>query len=66
MTTRSASPSHRWPRRTPLSFTLPDGTAWSPCTDPGDGPQVEGTVVDPVPGAPGRGRERRRGALGRW
>ncbi|MFF4881055.1 phytase [Micromonospora sp. NPDC000668] len=34
----------------PSTFTLPDGTAWSPCTDPGDGPQVEGTVVDPDSG----------------
>ncbi|WP_431905221.1 phytase [Micromonospora carbonacea] len=34
----------------PSAFTLPDGTAWSPCTDPGDGPQVEGTVVDPDTG----------------
>ncbi|MER5701097.1 phytase [Micromonospora sp. NPDC002296] len=34
----------------PATFTLPDGTAWSPCTDPGDGPQVEGTVVDPDTG----------------
>ncbi|MEU7981070.1 phytase [Micromonospora sp. NPDC049081] len=34
----------------PSTFTLPDGSAWSPCTDPGDGPQVEGTVVDPATG----------------
>ncbi|MFI7213671.1 phytase [Micromonospora maritima] len=34
----------------PSTFTLPDGTTWSPCTDPGDGPQVEGTVVDPDTG----------------
>ncbi|MFF3864304.1 phytase [Micromonospora sp. NPDC001898] len=34
----------------PSTFTLPDGTAWSPCNDPGDGPQVEGTVVDPATG----------------
>ncbi|MFC0030732.1 phytase [Micromonospora chaiyaphumensis] len=34
----------------PSAFTLPDGTTWSPCTDPGDGPQVEGTVVDPGTG----------------
>jgi 3-phytase len=32
--------------RLPDTFTLPDGTHWSPCTDPGDGPQVEGMVVD--------------------
>lgn len=34
----------------PSTFTLPDGSRWSPCTDPGDGPQVEGTVVDPDTG----------------
>ncbi|MEH1017382.1 phytase [Micromonospora sp. CPCC 206060] len=34
----------------PSTFTLPDGSAWSPCADPGDGPQVEGTVVDPATG----------------
>ncbi|MFJ6196057.1 phytase [Micromonospora sp. NPDC092111] len=34
----------------PSTFTLPDGSTWSPCTDPGDGPQVEGTVVDPATG----------------
>ncbi|PZF95637.1 phytase [Micromonospora deserti] len=34
----------------PSTFTLPDGGSWSPCTDPGDGPQVEGTVVDPATG----------------
>ncbi len=32
----------------PSTFRLPDGSAWSPCADPGDGPQVEGSVVDPV------------------
>ncbi|WP_037844242.1 phytase [Streptomyces sp. NRRL S-455] len=32
----------------PASFTLPDGTSWTPCTDPGDLAQVEGMVVDPV------------------
>ncbi|KUM79182.1 phytase [Streptomyces curacoi] len=30
----------------PASFTLPDGTDWTPCADPGDRPQVEGMVVD--------------------
>jgi 3-phytase len=30
----------------PDTFRLPDGTSWSPCADPGDGPQVEGSVVD--------------------
>ncbi|MGK5743217.1 phytase [Micromonospora sp. URMC 103] len=34
----------------PSTFTLPNGERWSPCTDPGDGPQVEGTVVDPDTG----------------
>lgn len=32
----------------PSTFRLPDGSTWSPCADPGDGPQVEGSVVDPV------------------
>ncbi|PWW63121.1 phytase [Actinokineospora spheciospongiae] len=30
----------------PNRFTLPDGTTWSPCGDPGDDPQVEGMVID--------------------
>ena len=30
----------------PASFTLPDGTSWAPCDDPGDLAQVEGMVVD--------------------
>ncbi|GAB3221527.1 phytase [Glycomyces halotolerans] len=30
----------------PAEFGLPDGTSWTPCTDPGEGPQVEGMVVD--------------------
>ncbi|MGC4890150.1 phytase [Micromonospora sp. DT227] len=34
----------------PSTFTLPNGTTWAPCTDPGDGPQVEGIVVDPATG----------------
>ncbi|MGK5442844.1 phytase [Micromonospora sp. URMC 105] len=34
----------------PSTFILPNGARWSPCTDPGDGPQVEGTVVDPATG----------------
>lgn len=29
----------------PDSFTV-EGRQWSPCADPGDGPQVEGMVVD--------------------
>lgn len=34
--------------RLPATFTLRSGVRWSPCTDPGDGPQVEGMVVDGV------------------
>jgi 3-phytase len=34
----------------PATFRLPDGTTWSPCQDPGDGPQFEGMTVDPVTG----------------
>ncbi|MFI1996896.1 phytase [Actinoplanes sp. NPDC020271] len=30
----------------PRSFRLPDGGSWSPCEEPGEGPQVEGMVVD--------------------
>ncbi|MFD8828038.1 phytase [Streptomyces sp. NPDC059605] len=30
----------------PASFTLPDGTGWRPCADPGERPQVEGMAVD--------------------
>ncbi|MFJ8533963.1 phytase [Streptomyces sp. NPDC093591] len=30
----------------PASFTLPNGTSWTPCADPGDHAQVEGMVVD--------------------
>ncbi|WP_134110718.1 phytase [Kribbella pratensis] len=30
----------------PASFTLTDGTTWSPCEDPGDRPQLEGMVFD--------------------
>jgi 3-phytase len=30
----------------PSSFTLPDGSTWSPCGEPGEGPQFEGMVVD--------------------
>jgi 3-phytase len=28
--------------RLPSTFTLPNGTAWTPCGEPGEGPQVEG------------------------
>lgn len=34
----------------PDTFRLPDGTSWSPCEDPGDGPQFEGMTVDPANG----------------
>ncbi|GIF09530.1 phytase [Actinoplanes siamensis] len=30
----------------PSSFRLPNGGTWSPCQEPGEGPQVEGMVVD--------------------
>jgi 3-phytase len=30
----------------PEQFRLPNGTTWSPCAEPGEGPQVEGMVVD--------------------
>ncbi len=30
----------------PSSFRLPNGGTWSPCEEPGEGPQVEGMVVD--------------------
>ncbi|WP_187645695.1 phytase [Streptomyces sp. TRM49041] len=30
----------------PGTFTLPDGTDWTPCADPGERPQVEGMAVD--------------------
>ncbi|MEY2225816.1 phytase [Streptomyces sp. BF23-19] len=34
----------------PASFTLPNGTTWTPCGEPGERPQVEGMVVDPDTG----------------
>ncbi|MEJ2857817.1 MULTISPECIES: phytase [unclassified Saccharothrix] len=30
----------------PATFPLPDGTTWTPCGEPGEGPQLEGMVVD--------------------
>ena len=30
----------------PSSFPLPDGTVWTPCEEPGVGPQLEGLTVD--------------------
>ncbi|MEU2212080.1 phytase [Streptomyces hygroscopicus] len=41
----------------PASFRLPDGTTWSPCTEPGELPQVEGMVVDPATGTLYAGQE---------
>ncbi len=47
----------------PHSFTLPDGTAWSPCQDrDGDLPQVEGMVVDDFHGVVYLAQER----VGLW
>lgn len=34
----------------PSSFRLPNGTTWSPCEEPGEGPQLEGVVVDEAAG----------------
>ncbi|MFC7983034.1 phytase [Streptomyces sp. NPDC057336] len=41
----------------PSAFTMPDGSKWSPCGDPGEGPQVEGMVVDPKTGTLFAGQE---------
>ncbi|WP_086841621.1 phytase [Amycolatopsis kentuckyensis] len=30
----------------PSRFRLPDGSTWSPCEEPGEGPQLEGSVLD--------------------
>ncbi|MEV6647415.1 phytase [Amycolatopsis sp. NPDC051371] len=30
----------------PSSFRLPNGVSWSPCEEPGEGPQLEGSVLD--------------------
>ena len=30
----------------PASFRLPDGATWSPCEEPGERPQLEGSVLD--------------------
>ncbi|SEC22343.1 3-phytase [Amycolatopsis tolypomycina] len=30
----------------PSEFRLPDGSTWSPCEEPGEGPQLEGSVID--------------------
>jgi 3-phytase len=34
----------------PAEFQLPNGATWTPCAEPGEGPQVEGMTVDPVLG----------------
>ncbi|VXB36231.1 conserved exported hypothetical protein [Aeromicrobium sp. 9AM] len=34
----------------PSSFRLPNDTTWSPCEEPGEGPQLEGVVVDEAAG----------------
>ncbi len=34
----------------PSTFTLRNGQTWTPCADPGEGPQAEGMVVDPLTG----------------
>lgn len=41
----------------PSSFRLPNGASWSPCAEPGELPQVEGMVVDPVNGMLYAGQE---------
>ncbi|MBC8122826.1 MAG: phytase [Gemmatimonadaceae bacterium] len=46
----------------PDTFVLPDSSTWTPCTDPGDGPQVEGMVVDQDQGILYAGQE----AVGIW
>jgi 3-phytase len=30
----------------PEQFRLPNGTTWTPCGEPGEGPQIEGMVID--------------------
>ncbi|NUT32121.1 MAG: phytase [Hamadaea sp.] len=34
----------------PHTFTLPDGSSWTPCLEPGELPQIEGMTVDPAYG----------------
>ncbi|MGC9437837.1 phytase [Streptomyces sp. WG5] len=41
----------------PDTFTMPDRTRWSPCGEPGEGPQVEGMAVDPETGTLFAGQE---------
>ncbi|MEV5758830.1 phytase [Streptomyces tendae] len=58
-TTRRGTVSYRKVRslNLPAAFTMPDGTKWSPCGAPGEGPQVEGMVVDPETGTLFAGQE---------
>lgn len=49
-TPAGVSVRHQATLRLPDTFTLPNGTRWRPRTDPGDGPQVEGMVVDSARG----------------
>ncbi|WP_030579376.1 phytase [Streptomyces anulatus] len=57
--TRSGTVTYRKVRSLdlPSAFRLPDGTAWTPCGEPGELPQVEGMVVDPADGALYAGQE---------
>ncbi|MEV7913470.1 phytase [Streptomyces griseus] len=57
--TRSGTVTYRKVRSIdlPSSFRLPDGTAWTPCGEPGELPQVEGMVVDPADGTLYAGQE---------
>ncbi|MFJ6935127.1 phytase [Streptomyces sp. NPDC101132] len=41
----------------PSSFRLPDGRTWRPCGEPGELPQIEGMVVDPLNGVLYAGQE---------
>ncbi|MCK9792733.1 phytase [Isoptericola sp. 4D.3] len=41
----------------PASFGLPDGTTWTPCDEPGVGPQLEGLSVDQRTGTLYAGQE---------
>ncbi|MFF9164282.1 phytase [Streptomyces longwoodensis] len=41
----------------PSSFRMPNGASWTPCAEPGELPQVEGMVVDPVDGTLYAGQE---------
>ncbi|OCC07733.1 phytase [Streptomyces sp. PTY087I2] len=57
--TRSGTVTYRKVRSLdlPSTFRLPDGTAWTPCGEPGELPQVEGMVVDPADGTLFAGQE---------